>query len=768
MADLTIRLKTAVDPSGAEQEINKLIEKLNGKNIDLKFNQSKVKTQLNELNQALNNAFKLDGKQLNNLKQIQSTLKEINKLSKDVQKGLFGSGSAKTNTTSTNKELEATKAKYESLKKSAESLQKQMSKTIDTQAYDALDSKLKKVKASMEETAQEMDKVAGKSKIDISRDLIKSFDTIQKKANNTQETINNIFKNKNLTSSQITQLNELQRSIDTIKGKDLAQLLKSKTAYEDMHKLYSEINNVELALKGLNSSITLGNKIDSSINKLNSLQSKLYQMKGSQFADKSGIYDLITQIEKYKSELRSIDPNTESARAEFDDLKNKINQCEIKFKEFETALKSARTNFKFQADFNKVAQDIENLAQKCQRLGISTEQIEIFRSELQRIGQISNLDDRARELEVLIKEMSTFKSTLPTTTGNVNGLSTAIRRTNSFANNLLSTLSMYSLGNMLGMQITKSIHSIGSIIVDTDNAIRQVLKVAPKSFTGTEQQLDSLKRKATEAGQEVARSSIDIINSTAGALQSGFHNVNKAVEYAKNSAMFSNVIDTDQETTDKYLKSILASYGGVAKSLNPVREQIKGATKDYSTMMKVMDMVNYANNNYAVTGADVAEAMMRSASSASTMGMSMEQLTSIIVAGQEPLQNASKLGNGLKTMFANFAGWKTSTKDGSASLNKTAKVLQTMAGINMTDANGQIRDTYEIMDEIGSKWDDLTKKQRTSIGEAVAGKQNINTFNAIMNNWKQAQKYYQQFKDGMTVGSAEKEKQHSPYVEKSA
>ena len=49
MADLTIRLKTAVDPSGAEQEINKLIEKLNGKNIDLKFNQSKVKTQLNEL-----------------------------------------------------------------------------------------------------------------------------------------------------------------------------------------------------------------------------------------------------------------------------------------------------------------------------------------------------------------------------------------------------------------------------------------------------------------------------------------------------------------------------------------------------------------------------------------------------------------------------------------------------------------------------------------------------------------------------------------------
>ena len=721
MADLTIKLKTAVDPSGAEQEINKLIEKLNGKNIDLKFNQSKVKTQLNELNQALNNAFKLDGKQLNNLKQIQSTLKEINKLSKDVQKGLFGSGSAKTNTSSTNKELEATKAKYESLKKSAESLQKQMSKTIDTQAYDALDSKLKKVKASMEETAQEMDKVAEKSKIDISRDLIKSFDTIQKKANNTQETINNIFKNKNLTSSQITQLNELQRSIDTIKGKDLAQLLKSKTAYEDMHNLYSEINNVGLALKGLNSSITLGNKIDSSINKLNSLQSKLYQMKGSQFADKSGIYNLITQIEKYKSELRSIDPNTESARAEFDDLKNKINQCEIKFKEFETALKSARTNFKFQANFNKTAQDIENLAQKCQRLGVSTEQIEVFRSELQRIGQISNLDDRARELEVLIKEMSTFKSTLPTATGNVNGLSTAIRRTNSFANNLLSTLSMYSLGNMLGMQITKSIHSIGSIIVETDTAIKKVLKVAPKSFTGTEEQLDWLTKKASEAGQEVARSSIDIINSTANALQSGFHNVSKAIEYAKNSAMFANVIDVDQDKADKYLKSTLASFGGISKALDPITTKVKGATKEYSNMMQMMDLVNYANNNYAVTGADVAEASSRSASVAKTLGLDMKELFAIIVAGQEPLQNASKVGTGIKTILQNLTGLKTSAKDGSISMNKTALAIEKIAGIKMTDANGQMRDTFEILSDIGEIWDTLSKDNKSALAEAIAG-----------------------------------------------
>ena len=78
----------------------------------------------------------------------------------------------------------------------------------------------------------------------------------------------------------------------------------------------------------------------------------------------------------------------------------------------------------------------------------------------------------------------------------------------------------------------------------------------------------------------------------------------------------------------------------------------------------MMDMVNYANNNYAVTGKDVSEAMMRSSSVAKTLGVSMQELVAIIIAGQEPLQNASKLGNGLKTIMQNMAGWKTSAKDG--------------------------------------------------------------------------------------------------------
>ena len=186
--------------------------------------------------------------------------------------------------------------------------------------------------------------------------------------------------------------------------------------------------------------------------------------------------------------------------------------------------------------------------------------------------------------------------------------------------------------------------------------------------------------------------------------------------------MFANVIDIDQASADKYLKSTLASYGGVANSLDKVTMKVKGNTKETTRMMQMMDMVNYANNNYAVTGKDVSEAMMRSASVAKTLGVNMQELVGIIIAGQEPLQNASKLGNGLKTIMQNMAGWKTSAKDGSISMNKTAMAIEKITGIDMHDSNGQVRDFYDIMGDIAGMWDKLDKKSKSSVAEAIAGK----------------------------------------------
>ena len=76
MADLTIRLKTSVDGSGAEQEINNLINKLNNKQINLKTNASTVANELNNVNNTLNNGITNSAN--NATRAINNTAKAVN------------------------------------------------------------------------------------------------------------------------------------------------------------------------------------------------------------------------------------------------------------------------------------------------------------------------------------------------------------------------------------------------------------------------------------------------------------------------------------------------------------------------------------------------------------------------------------------------------------------------------------------------------------------------------------------------------------------
>ena len=106
--------------------------------------------------------------------------------------------------------------------------------------------------------------------------------------------------------------------------------------------------------------------------------------------------------------------------------------------------------------------------------------------------------------------------------------------------------------------------------------------------------------------------------------------------------------------------------------------------------------------------------------------------------------------------MTNLTGLKTSAKDGSIGLNKTAKALKKV-GIDVLDSSGNVRDMTDIMDELGNKWDTLSKKDRLALGEAIAGKTQLNVLNGMMNNWDKIKKFQSEYKQGMMVGSSEKE-----------
>lgn len=136
----------------------------------------------------------------------------------------------------------------------------------------------------------------------------------------------------------------------------------------------------------------------------------------------------------------------------------------------------------------------------------------------------------------------------------------------------------------------------------------------------------------------------------------------------------------------------------------------------------------------------------------------MEETVGMTIAMNEVLQDASRSGNALKSISVNLAGMKASAKDGTLSLNKTAMALKEIAGIEvLNEQTGEIKDMYQVMEELYGKWGRLNEQQRAGLAEAIAGKTQQNAFQALMNNWEKARQLVDDYNNGLTIGSAQKE-----------
>ena len=142
----------------------------------------------------------------------------------------------------------------------------------------------------------------------------------------------------------------------------------------------------------------------------------------------------------------------------------------------------------------------------------------------------------------------------------------------------------------------------------------------------------------------------------------------------------------------------------------------------------------------------------------------------MITGANESLQDPARIGNGLKSIAINLSGIKTNAKTGALELNKTAKALQETAKIDIfTDSTKtQVKDIVTIMDEVKDKWASLTDVEQKGLSEAIAGKTQAGVFQALMTGWERVRQYQKEYNEGWMIGSAQREKQHSPYVQKCA
>ena len=139
----------------------------------------------------------------------------------------------------------------------------------------------------------------------------------------------------------------------------------------------------------------------------------------------------------------------------------------------------------------------------------------------------------------------------------------------------------------------------------------------------------------------------------------------------------------------------------------------------------------------AATAADLEElstGMSKVASAANIMGVDIDQLnaqlaTIVSVTRQAP----ESVGTALKTIYARMGDIKAGL-DGEVTLDEYTSQMAEM-GVNVLDANGQLRDMGTVIEEIGSRWKTMSREQQISLSQVMAGTRQYNNLLSLFDSW---------------------------------
>lgn len=270
------------------------------------------------------------------------------------------------------------------------------------------------------------------------------------------------------------------------------------------------------------------------------------------------------------------------------------------------------------------------------------------------------------------------------------------------------------VGMQAGSEIVNAVKDVNAAQIE----LRKVSN-APTS------ELNAYWDDATESAKKYGATISDVISSTADWSRLGY-NLEDAKKLSDATTLMQKV--GDNMTQESSAQGIIST--------------LRGFNMDASEVAKITDSVNEIANTQPIDTAGIFEGLSRSASSMSAANNTLEQTISLITAANSVVQDPASVGTAFKTISMRIRGATTELEeagletDGMAeSTAKLRQEIQALSGVDiMKDAN-TFKSTYSIMDELSTKWKDLTDIQQASITELIAGKRQGNIVSALMSNF---------------------------------
>lgn len=400
----------------------------------------------------------------------------------------------------------------------------------------------------------------------------------------------------------------------------------------------------------------------------------------------------------------------------------------------------------FQVNMSVGKSDLSSLIKPLQQIQAQANGIKLDGTQ----DQLLKAADAAKQLESILNQswnsklgqlnLSSFNQGITSAFTNVEGLRNALNNGgdagrqafNNIAHTVLNTNVQLKESNTLLDQMATSMANTvkwgitSSIFKTITGSIQQAFNYTKNLDTSltnirivtgaSADEMDRFAVAANKSAQELGRSTLEYTKAATAYYQQGLSD-EQVKARTEITLKAQNITGAGSEMVD-YLTSVWNGFKVTA-------DEAEGYV---DKLAKVAD-------SSASDMSQLATAMSKVASTANIMGVDVDQLSAQLATVIATTRMAPEaVGTAFKTIYTRLNDIKTGADDAEISLGKYSGVMASL-GFNVLDANGQLRDTGQVMEQIGARWGELTKAQQVYLASTMGGQRQITQLIALFDNW---------------------------------
>ena len=259
-------------------------------------------------------------------------------------------------------------------------------------------------------------------------------------------------------------------------------------------------------------------------------------------------------------------------------------------------------------------------------------------------------------------------------------------------------------------------------VIELDTALVDLQKTS----SATSSQLNEFYKEANDVAKQYGTSTKQIIQGAADWSRLGY-NLEDSKQMSKLSSQFAAI--SPGMSVDEATEGLVSTMKAFKIESDDVLDGI-------------MSKVNAVGNSFALSNNDIMDALKNSSSAMAVANNSLDETIALITAGTEIVQDASRVGNGLRTISMRIRGMNEETEELDENLvNIKGDVYElTNNKVSIMEDENTYKSTYQILSEISEVWDQLSDKNQAELLDKLFGKARAQIGAAIISNFSQAEK----------------------------